>query len=214
MSIGQRIKLFRQKAHISQEELAVKVGISRISMSNYERGERIPPVDVFLRIAQALHVSMDEVLEYDPKQDTFTKVLSLLKECGFLAVEHNIRKGLYAVYDTTDPFYVPVEKLKEDTDKTVLECGEDPSKIDAYYGMGRAYTVTKTDLIKIANSIKSAPEIKEGYHKAFIYAFNQNERKQIEEVQARIESDPKLQEQLRNQRKAIQELISRHISKK
>ena len=61
MDIGQRIKSFRQKANISQEELAEKVGISRISMSNYERGERIPAVDVFACIANALNVSMDEL---------------------------------------------------------------------------------------------------------------------------------------------------------
>lgn len=85
MSIGQRIKLFRQKTNISQEELAVKVGISRISMSNYERGERTPPVDIFLRIAQALHVSTDELLGYSPAKDPLQKVLSDLNSCGFLA---------------------------------------------------------------------------------------------------------------------------------
>lgn len=107
MSIGQRIKLFRQKANISQEELAVKVGISRISMSNYERGERIPPVDVFLRIAKALHISMDELLEYDPKQDELTKCINTCRNAGLIIDPFHVQalnNGVVGVYQNQEAF--------------------------------------------------------------------------------------------------------------
>lgn len=107
MSIGQRIKLFRQKANISQEELAVKVGISRISMSNYERGERIPPVDVFLRIAKALHISMDELLEYNPKQDELTKCINTCRNAGLIIDPFHVQalnNGVVGVYQNQEAF--------------------------------------------------------------------------------------------------------------
>lgn len=107
MSIGQRIKLFRQKANISQEELAVKVGISRISMSNYERGERTPPVDIFLRIAQALHVSTDELLGYDPEQDELTKCINTCRNAGLIIDPFRVQalnNGVVGVYQNQETF--------------------------------------------------------------------------------------------------------------
>lgn len=38
MSIGQNIKLFRQSSHMTLEEVAQRIGISRQTMSRYETG--------------------------------------------------------------------------------------------------------------------------------------------------------------------------------
>ena len=49
-----KIKDYRQAAHMSQEELAKRAEISRPHLSNIENGEAQPTIDVALRIADAL----------------------------------------------------------------------------------------------------------------------------------------------------------------
>lgn len=54
---GVRVRRLRQKANLSQEELAAKVGIHRTYMGGVERGERNLGLRNILRIADALDVS-------------------------------------------------------------------------------------------------------------------------------------------------------------
>ena len=54
---GARVRYLRQKARLSQEELAAKVGIHRTYMGGVERGERNLGLINILRIADALDVS-------------------------------------------------------------------------------------------------------------------------------------------------------------
>lgn len=146
MSIGQRIKLFRQKANISQEELAAKVGISRISMSNYERGERTPPVDIFLRIAQALHVSTDELLGYDPEQpDELTRCLNVCKEAGLFTDPWQFRGStIVSVYQNKEE----AEQDKSSVDVPVLGKDEFIAAVNAGANNPN-YQAAKKDLLKM-----------------------------------------------------------------
>lgn len=61
-SIGSRVKFHRLRNKISQEELAELAQISRVHISYLERGERIPSLDSFIKIANSLNVSADELL--------------------------------------------------------------------------------------------------------------------------------------------------------
>ena len=61
-SIGSRVKFHRLRNKISQEELADLAQISRVHISYLERGDRIPSLDSFIKIANALNVSADELL--------------------------------------------------------------------------------------------------------------------------------------------------------
>jgi len=54
---GERVRHLRQKAKLSQEELAARVGIHRTYMGGVERGERNLGLINILRIADALDVS-------------------------------------------------------------------------------------------------------------------------------------------------------------
>ena len=53
-SIGSRVKYHRLRNKISQ--------VSRVHISYLERGERIPSMESFINIANALNVSADELL--------------------------------------------------------------------------------------------------------------------------------------------------------
>lgn len=61
-AIGERIKEHRLKRGFTQADLAKQADITRIALGNYERGERIPTIDIFARIAMTLNVSMDELM--------------------------------------------------------------------------------------------------------------------------------------------------------
>ena len=56
------IKDRREALHLSQEDLAAKANVSRVSIARYEAGERIPSVDVAARIAAALGCTVDELI--------------------------------------------------------------------------------------------------------------------------------------------------------
>ncbi|MDY2656417.1 MAG: helix-turn-helix transcriptional regulator [Candidatus Limiplasma sp.] len=66
----EKIKELRLNKGWSQEELAKKSGVGRISIIRYENNERIPQVDVASRIANALGCTIDELLgeTIDPDQ--------------------------------------------------------------------------------------------------------------------------------------------------
>lgn len=61
-AVGRRIKEAREKRHLTQEELAARVDISPTHVSVIERGTKIPRLDTFVAIANALEVSGDALL--------------------------------------------------------------------------------------------------------------------------------------------------------
>ena len=68
--IGKYIKFYREAEHISQSQLAEKLGVSQRNVSYYESGERIPPADVLKKIATFLNVSIDVMLGLkEPRTD-------------------------------------------------------------------------------------------------------------------------------------------------
>lgn len=63
IAIGARIKAARERVHLTQEQLAEIIDISPTHMSVIERGVKTPKLDTFVRIANALGVSTDALLQ-------------------------------------------------------------------------------------------------------------------------------------------------------
>lgn len=61
--IGQRIRKIRKAHGLSQEELAEKINISTTHMSHIETGNTKLSLPVFVDIAAALEVRMDDLME-------------------------------------------------------------------------------------------------------------------------------------------------------
>lgn len=57
------IKTARRKANMSQQELALASGVSRISIARYESGERIPDIVTAAKIAAALGCKVDDLIK-------------------------------------------------------------------------------------------------------------------------------------------------------
>lgn len=70
-NIGKRIKKFRIDRNLSQEKLAEMIAIYPHHISQIENGRRIPSVETLILIANALNVSVDEILV-----DTLTRLHS------------------------------------------------------------------------------------------------------------------------------------------
>ena len=60
--IGARVRFYRSQNNLSQEDLAEVSKLSRVHISCIERGERIPSLEAIINIANALNISLDELL--------------------------------------------------------------------------------------------------------------------------------------------------------
>jgi transcriptional regulator with XRE-family HTH domain len=59
--IGPAFRLLRERAEISQEELAFRAGLDRTYVSGIERGRRNPSLKSMQRVAAELNLSLDQV---------------------------------------------------------------------------------------------------------------------------------------------------------
>ena len=98
MNIGEKIKQLRKSNHMSQEELAEKLGVSRQSVSQWEQNATQPSLDNLIAISKEFNVSVDDItrddieeqdkpkvafwpatqLSYDPKQYKKIRILSVI----------------------------------------------------------------------------------------------------------------------------------------
>ena len=59
---GERLKAYRLKNHLSQMELAEKIGSSTSSISHLENGTHSPSLETLLRLSQVLNIGIDDIL--------------------------------------------------------------------------------------------------------------------------------------------------------
>ncbi|MDE5765458.1 MAG: helix-turn-helix domain-containing protein [Ruminococcus sp.] len=62
MTLGNRIRNRREELKLTQEEFALKAGISQPYLSQLEKGAFDPTAPVIVRLAVALTMSADELL--------------------------------------------------------------------------------------------------------------------------------------------------------
>ena len=65
IEIANRLVSLRKANHLSQEELAAKIGISRQAVSKWERAEACPDTDNLILLANLYKISLDELLKTD-----------------------------------------------------------------------------------------------------------------------------------------------------
>ncbi len=67
MLIGKRLKEIRLSKGISQQALADKIGVSKVSVCGYENSKRIPSLPIVIKLAEVFDISIDELLGRDIK---------------------------------------------------------------------------------------------------------------------------------------------------
>ena len=97
-SIGKNIRKFRLAGKLSQEDLAEKTDLTTNYIGMVERGEKIPSLETFIKIVNALGVSSDMVLT-DVLETGYTVKNSMLNEKLEKLVPED-RNRIYEVIDT------------------------------------------------------------------------------------------------------------------
>lgn len=69
--IHYRVRTLRKKAHITQEKMAQRLGISRRTYANYERGLHAMPAEILVCIADMFGTTLDYLTGRDmpPEQE-------------------------------------------------------------------------------------------------------------------------------------------------
>ncbi len=83
--LAKRIKELRSRKGFSQEELSEKSGLSLRTIQRIENGETEPRGDTLKRLAIALQVSPDEILDWQLIEDKNILIMLNLSQLGFLA---------------------------------------------------------------------------------------------------------------------------------
>ena len=61
MTIGEKIRVERKAAKMSQKDLSEKSGLAMNTISRYENGERLPNIEALMKIANALCIDIYEL---------------------------------------------------------------------------------------------------------------------------------------------------------
>lgn len=62
MNTGKRIIQIRKEHHLSQEEFAKKLHVTRQAVSRWETGETTPNIETLKQLSHLFHISIDELL--------------------------------------------------------------------------------------------------------------------------------------------------------
>ncbi len=65
MIIGNRIKEERLKRNLTQEELGKLIGVSKVAISHYERGEEQPKMEKLVKLSEVLNLTPNYILGND-----------------------------------------------------------------------------------------------------------------------------------------------------
>ena len=67
MEISERLKEIRQNAGMTQEEVAEKISVSRVTVSHWENGKSLPDIVSLIGLSDLYSISLDELLKGDSK---------------------------------------------------------------------------------------------------------------------------------------------------
>lgn len=65
MYISENIKLLRNKQGLTQEGVAKKIGKTIATVSDYEKGRSLPPLDITVKLSELFGVTLDELVNRD-----------------------------------------------------------------------------------------------------------------------------------------------------
>ena len=90
MNLGENIKSNRLKKKLTQKKLAETIGVSTITIQNYENNRREPNIETLLLIAKALEVPVSELLNEECEENN--ELLRLIIDKKNLDVEVDIKE--------------------------------------------------------------------------------------------------------------------------
>jgi transcriptional regulator with XRE-family HTH domain len=90
---GENVRRIRKRAGLSLEEVGVRATLHRTEVGMVERGERLPRIDTAIKLASALEVDIEELIQGIAWRPGFTHV-GQFRESGGEEGEDNSKKSL------------------------------------------------------------------------------------------------------------------------
>lgn len=112
--ISQRIKELRLANHMTQKELSDYLGLTPKMISFYELGQRVPPSDIILKLAEKFSVSTDYLLGVQPHQKDSLPTLTPKDE-------RQIAKDLENIVDTLNGAAAMSDDPEDEEDREMLK---------------------------------------------------------------------------------------------
>lgn len=121
---AERLKTFRKKAGMKQNQLSEKTGIDRTLISRYENGLAMPRDKTIELLANSLNVSINDLIGNETVDINKTKIEYYLKDFGILAEFSKDEKSDTVVLNSIelpDEIIMPLHKLEEILNETEIE---------------------------------------------------------------------------------------------
>lgn len=217
----ERLKQLREERGLLQRELAEKFNLSRVTMTNYEQGNRFPEADLLVRLADFFNVSVDYLIgRVDQRERPISRIAQNLKDArihsGMTVEELAMRMGVspsevegYENGEKHPPFHLigRAERILgvefDDIIRFPSNLGQEtPQSMQAFRTYKDALASISLDMLRFQSSIIET-----------IRADLEEEDKSEEDIdhklQSRRELETLLHDQLTKERKAVEDHIAR-----
>ena len=100
MSFSENLKQVRKEHHLSQEELAELLDVSRQAVSKWEQGQGYPEVEKLLLLSSELNVSLDALMSVEMNRDAGVKNENISGSIVITSPHENVIVNCYKVAAT------------------------------------------------------------------------------------------------------------------
>ena len=97
MSFSENLKRIRKEHHLSQEDLAELMDVSRQAVSKWEQEEGYPEVEKLLLLAKKLNVSLDTLMSTEPAEATEPSAARVTGNLVITSPNENVIASCYKV---------------------------------------------------------------------------------------------------------------------
>ena len=97
MSFSENLKQIRKEHHLSQEELAELLGVSRQAVSKWEQGQGYPEVETLLLLSGKLNLSLDALMSTGMDRDAESKNETISGSIVITSPHENVIATCYKV---------------------------------------------------------------------------------------------------------------------
>ena len=93
MNFGNKLKMLRNGQKMTQQQLAIRLGVAKSVVSYYESGDRFPSYDVLIKIAHTFHTTTDYLLDIERQRVIDVSDLSENQIAVVVTVADALRNG-------------------------------------------------------------------------------------------------------------------------
>ena len=98
MSFAENLKSIRKERHISQEELAEIMGVSRQAISKWEQGSGYPEIEKIFLLSKELNVSLDDLMLGEVESIERNKANNIIVPTGKITIKSYDGKSIVNCY--------------------------------------------------------------------------------------------------------------------